>query len=814
MKTSRRDIIKITGTTLATSLLAGCNTTKTNQNQNQNTRQITQSPNIAVASEWNSIRARIWDTLSLVLAEKNQQANKTAQKIFERFESANGEYGSHEMLEKTNQSNYEKFEEALGELRTQEIQTGNTNRVKEKAMLASSQLSEAQKELTNENIANILDLQLLGVTIQNAAFLALSQSFHAVQKIAENVLNSYEEAPASNFLESTNTDLYRQFKKSINSVISAAENKNAETVKTKASVAFQVAIDSSYAIANTEVAAGAGHIATLQSRGWDAALLPSLGGPTISFSHAVTLTIYRARTYDSQLLASRGETNRAAQMASDIFAHFEGARVHSALEEANTGVYERFESGLSDLQSAIKNENSSGITKAVNKIDSNLVDGISSLAKGNTPILQAAFFKIRFADTLELYRLGYNNIAASIAKGLFQRFERNELNFHETVESLSEEIYNRFEGEHLSGFIDALNNQHDSSVESHYQGLTSTLLEFETMYGSTDTVSGAEGAYIAGLGFDSAVLDYLGFDSRAQEIVQKALQYFESGAGGYHEALEKVDESIYKSFETQLGEISNTASNGEEVYPVVKQFNSEVLNSIYSITESGAGSYIEDSVGIMQDVFSHFEEARVHKMLEEADHNAYTTFEERLDAYISALQEGRNIDRAVKLFAYGSLYAQFALVDSVEELPIDLDLAGVSGSSSSQNGNDGETDLQGGPNVVEDIPEDADHVIDMNAISYSPKELTVSKGDKVAWIHAAGEPHTVTAYGENIPEEANYWASGDFNSEEKARTGWKNGKGAIQSGQSYIHTFETKGTHKYFCIPHEPAGMEGKITVE
>jgi plastocyanin len=38
--------------------------------------------------------------------------------------------------------------------------------------------------------------------------------------------------------------------------------------------------------------------------------------------------------------------------------------------------------------------------------------------------------------------------------------------------------------------------------------------------------------------------------------------------------------------------------------------------------------------------------------------------------------------------------------------------------------------------------------------------------------------------------------------------------GAIRTGETYRHTFETSGTHSYFCIPHERAGMVGRVVVE
>jgi plastocyanin len=90
----------------------------------------------------------------------------------------------------------------------------------------------------------------------------------------------------------------------------------------------------------------------------------------------------------------------------------------------------------------------------------------------------------------------------------------------------------------------------------------------------------------------------------------------------------------------------------------------------------------------------------------------------------------------------------------------------------------------------------------------------VPQGDTVAWTHAAGEAHSVSAYQDDIPEDAEYWASGGFESEDAARTGWENVQGAVQSGQSYIQTFETIRTHEYVCIPHEAAGMVGSVTVE
>lgn len=54
-------------------------------------------------------------------------------------------------------------------------------------------------------------------------------------------------------------------------------------------------------------------------------------------------------------------------------------------------------------------------------------------------------------------------------------------------------------------------------------------------------------------------------------------------------------------------------------------------------------------------------------------------------------------------------------------------------------------------------------------LSYDPRSLTVEPGDTVVFETVGGGPHTVTAYEESIPEEADCWASGGFDSEQAAR---------------------------------------------
>ncbi len=96
--------------------------------------------------------------------------------------------------------------------------------------------------------------------------------------------------------------------------------------------------------------------------------------------------------------------------------------------------------------------------------------------------------------------------------------------------------------------------------------------------------------------------------------------------------------------------------------------------------------------------------------------------------------------------------------------------------------------------------------------AFDPAELTVAAGDSVTFKNTSSEAHTVTAYEEEIPEGADYFTSGGLASEEAARDDLA--ATLVATGDSYEVTFEEPGTYRYFCIPHEEAGMKGTIVVE
>ena len=109
---------------------------------------------------------------------------------------------------------------------------------------------------------------------------------------------------------------------------------------------------------------------------------------------------------------------------------------------------------------------------------------------------------------------------------------------------------------------------------------------------------------------------------------------------------------------------------------------------------------------------------------------------------------------------------------------------------------------------------DEDHDVGMTPTAFEPRELTVDVGTTVRWLNDSDRAHTVTAYGGQLPEGADFFASGGYDSTKAARDAWSDGGGAIYTCESFEHTFEVPGEHHYFCIPHERAQMAGKIVVE
>ena len=148
-------------------------------------------------------------------------------------------------------------------------------------------------------------------------------------------------------------------------------------------------------------------------------------------------------------------------------------------------------------------------------------------------------------------------------------------------------------------------------------------------------------------------------------------------------------------------------------------------------------------------------------------------------------------------------------------------LAGCAGTQADSGGGSTPTDRAGTPTPEEsgsggssgDFVETS--TVEMtDELKFEPKRIQVSTGTEVTWENVGSIGHTVTAYEEEIPDGATYFASGGFESQGAAKDGYADGQGGnVPEGESYSHTFETSGTYEYYCIPHEMNGMVGTVKV-
>jgi plastocyanin len=105
--------------------------------------------------------------------------------------------------------------------------------------------------------------------------------------------------------------------------------------------------------------------------------------------------------------------------------------------------------------------------------------------------------------------------------------------------------------------------------------------------------------------------------------------------------------------------------------------------------------------------------------------------------------------------------------------------------------------------------------IGMTATAFNPPTFSVPVGTTVVWKNTSTRGHTVTAYEGSLPEGADFFASGGYESETAAREAWESdGEGIIATTSgTFEHTFEIPGDYPYVCLPHEKGGMVGTIQV-
>lgn len=100
----------------------------------------------------------------------------------------------------------------------------------------------------------------------------------------------------------------------------------------------------------------------------------------------------------------------------------------------------------------------------------------------------------------------------------------------------------------------------------------------------------------------------------------------------------------------------------------------------------------------------------------------------------------------------------------------------------------------------------ADTVIRMtDALQYVPQRVTIQENETVKWVNTSNLMHTVTADSQKALNPQDVMLPGGAKPFDS---------GSIPPGESFTYTFTVPGTYRYFCIPHEAAGMVGEIIVK
>jgi plastocyanin len=96
-------------------------------------------------------------------------------------------------------------------------------------------------------------------------------------------------------------------------------------------------------------------------------------------------------------------------------------------------------------------------------------------------------------------------------------------------------------------------------------------------------------------------------------------------------------------------------------------------------------------------------------------------------------------------------------------------------------------------------------VVEMNdQLAFDPQEIEVSAGEKVTWENVGKVAHTVTA-------DKSMAADPSLVSVPAGTKEWDSG--FVGEGESFSRRFQKPGTYRYFCIPHDGAGMVGSVVV-
>ena len=88
---------------------------------------------------------------------------------------------------------------------------------------------------------------------------------------------------------------------------------------------------------------------------------------------------------------------------------------------------------------------------------------------------------------------------------------------------------------------------------------------------------------------------------------------------------------------------------------------------------------------------------------------------------------------------------------------------------------------------------------------YMPEKVSIKVGDSVDWVNEGQTVHSVSTTAANAQNPKD-------TSMPKGAVAFDSG--FIPPGGDYSYTFTVPGTYRYFCLPHEKAGMVGVIVVK
>jgi plastocyanin len=131
------------------------------------------------------------------------------------------------------------------------------------------------------------------------------------------------------------------------------------------------------------------------------------------------------------------------------------------------------------------------------------------------------------------------------------------------------------------------------------------------------------------------------------------------------------------------------------------------------------------------------------------------------------------------------------------------------GGSNTDSGSPSDTDTD-----TDEIRAEADAVVVMtNEPAFDPRVVEIATGETVAWVNESSIAQSVTANGDEIPEDADYFASGGSGRESIASVLYPI-RGVVRPDETFTHTFETPGVYEYYSIRSEHRGMAGRVVVE